>query len=110
MNKILIGLAFLFTCLGGRAGDYNKPIVDEEVVFQEMDGIVAVEAEFFFNQSKNEIRQWYRTSKKETPDAGRDDETANTIYLTLLHLTSNTLLYLTFGRYCEFLYIRIIQA
>ncbi len=34
-----------------------------------------------------------------------DDDTANPIYLTLLHFTSKSLLYWIFGRYHEVLYI-----
>lgn len=54
--------------------DFSNTIVDKEIVFQEKDGLVAVEAEHFYTQSKKEIRTWYRTSKKEitkTKDADR---------------------------------------
>lgn len=53
---------------------FNAPIVDEQVIFEEKDGLVAVEAEFFYKQTKPEIRTWYRTSKNELPSVGRDDD------------------------------------
>lgn len=68
----------------------NKPVVDDQVVFEEKEGIVAVEAEYYYKQSKFEIRQWYRTSKNETPKVGRDDDNphcygaSNNAYLEIL--------------------------
>ncbi len=56
------------------AQNFSDPIVGEEVVFEEKDGLVAVEAEYFYKQSKNNIRQWYRTSKNEVPNVGRDED------------------------------------
>ena len=52
----------------------HNPIVEDDVVFQEADGIVAVEAEYFFKQSKSEIRQWYITAKDKTANVGRDED------------------------------------
>ena len=68
----------------------NIPVVDDQVVFEEKDGIVAVEAEYYYKQSKFEIRQWYITSKNETPKVGRDDDgphcygASNNAYLEIL--------------------------
>ncbi|MEM9586646.1 MAG: DUF5060 domain-containing protein [Planctomycetota bacterium] len=39
----------------------NQPIVDASVVFSEQDGLVAVEAEHFFRQTKDETRKFYLT-------------------------------------------------
>ena len=72
------------------AQDLTAPIVGNEVVFEESGGIVAVEAEYFFKQTKSEIRQWYRTSKNERPSVGRDEDplhcknTGNNAYLEIL--------------------------
>ncbi len=68
----------------------SDPIVDSDVVFQEENGIVAVEAEYFYKQSKSDIRQWYRTSKEEIPEVGRDEDgshcqhAGNNAYLEIL--------------------------
>ena len=73
-----------------KAQDLSKAIVGEDVVFEEKDGIVAVEAEYFYKQTKNDVRAWYRTSKKETPNVGRDDDAphlenaGNDAYLEIL--------------------------
>ncbi|MDX2432411.1 MAG: DUF5060 domain-containing protein [Bacteroides sp.] len=74
MKQILISLIVLGFSINSIANDFSDPIVGEDVVFEEVDGVVAVEAEFFYKQSETEIRQWYRTSKEETPSVGRDED------------------------------------
>lgn len=54
--------------------ELNNPIVDGELVFGEMDGLVAVEAEYFYKQTESTVRQWYRTSNDEVASVGRDDD------------------------------------
>jgi hypothetical protein len=62
----------------------------DKVVFEEKDGIVAVEGEFFYKQSKTEIRQWYITSKSNLPavtpdpDESHIDGAANNAYIEIL--------------------------
>ncbi|MEM0914549.1 MAG: DUF5060 domain-containing protein [Planctomycetota bacterium] len=48
--------------------------VDRSVVFEEVDGLVAVEAEHFSKQDTNDFRAWYPTTTQKTPDVGRDDD------------------------------------
>ncbi len=69
-------LLFTFTLCSNPAFAQNlqNPIVDDDVVFQEADGMVAVEAEYFYKQSKSEIRQWYVTAKDKTTNVGRDED------------------------------------
>ena len=68
----------------------NVPIVSEKLIFEEKDGLVAVEAEYFYKQTKSEIRSWYRTSKNELSKVGRDDDdqhcfgASNNSYLEIL--------------------------
>ena len=45
----------------------EKPMVDDKLIFEEKEGIVAVEAEFFYKQTLTEIRQWYITSSGKLP-------------------------------------------
>ena len=54
--------------------DKSKPIVSEETVFAEKDGIVAVEAEHFFSQTMVEQRQFYLTTKDQTPSVSADGD------------------------------------
>jgi alpha-L-rhamnosidase len=72
------------------------PIVSEEVVFEETGGLVAVEAEHFYKQTKSEVRRWYRTSENESPETGQDGDTrhitgaGNNAYLEVLPDTRAT--------------------
>jgi hypothetical protein len=69
---------------------FHKPIVGEDVLFEESGGLLAVEAEYFYKQSKSEIRRWYRTSKDESVNVGRDEDgphckdAGNSAYLEIL--------------------------
>ena len=40
----------------------TKPIASGDLVFEEVDGLVAVEAEHFFKQEKSDVRAWYLTT------------------------------------------------
>ncbi len=68
----------------------NNAMVTEALVFEEVGGIVAVEAEYFFKQERTDIRKWYRTSKNEQPEVGRDEDSthidgaSNNAYLEIL--------------------------
>ena len=52
--------------------DLAKPIVDSERVFEENGGLVAVEAENFYKQTKTGKRQWYR-SGMDSAEIGPND-------------------------------------
>lgn len=67
-------ITLLAVATSGLAQKFLNPIVDENVVFEEKNGLVAVEAEFFYKQTKNDVRAWHRTSKNETPNVGRDED------------------------------------
>ncbi len=90
MKQILVLLIVVAFTVNAQANEYSNPIVGEDVIFEELDGVVAVEAEFFYKQSLTEIRQWYRTSKNESPSVGRDDDeshvagASNGAYLEIL--------------------------
>lgn len=68
----------------------NNPIVSETIIFNETNGLLAVEAEYFYKQTKTDVRQWYRVSRNETPIAGRDADdshclgASNNAYLEIL--------------------------
>ncbi|WP_221892433.1 hypothetical protein [Winogradskyella flava] len=76
--------------LNAQSTNFNMPIVDDDVIFMENNGVVAVEAEYFNKQSKSEIRQWYITSKDAVSHVGRDDDThhhsgaSNAAYIEIL--------------------------
>lgn len=93
-TKLFISLAVLLTSVAfsskAQTSKFNAPIVNDSVIFEEKAGLVAVEAEFFFKQTKSEVREWYRTSKDESPSVGRDDDAphcygaSNNAYLEVL--------------------------
>ncbi len=92
--KSIIIAAFFIIFFGGltkaQSKKFTNPIVDENLIFEEKMGAVAVEAEFFYKQSKTEVREWFRSSKFENPQAGRDADTlhvsgaSNNAYLEIL--------------------------
>ena len=45
----------------------QRPIVAESVIFAEVDGFVAIEAEHFFDQTKDDVRAFYLTTADQTP-------------------------------------------
>ncbi len=73
-NFIVFLIVFTFFSSSVIAQIFNNPIVGKDAVFEEEYGIVAVEAEYFYKQSKSDIRQWYRTSKEEVPQVGPDED------------------------------------
>ncbi|MEQ9287454.1 MAG: DUF5060 domain-containing protein [Cyclobacteriaceae bacterium] len=78
------------------AGNLQAQINNPNVVFEEQNGILAVEAEYFHEQTKSDARKWYRTSKMESPAPGQDPDgphvagSANNAYLELLPDTRTT--------------------
>ena len=43
----------------------TQPIIHENNIFEEHEGIVAVEAEYFYSQTKTDLRNWHRITKNE---------------------------------------------
>ncbi|MFG6686783.1 hypothetical protein ACGK9U_09395 [Mariniflexile sp. HNIBRBA6329] len=88
--KITILIVLFGQLVQGQSTKFNAPIVSEELVFEEKEGLLAVEAEHFYKQIKSEIRAWYRTSKEETPRVGRDEDeqhcfgASNNAYIEIL--------------------------
>ena len=75
---ILVLFVFINTaCKQGKSVDLSAPIVSEKVVFEELDGLLALEAEHFFAQTETEIRKWYITGKNGIPDVTPDADTAH---------------------------------
>ncbi|MBV5349111.1 hypothetical protein JZU61_05605, partial [bacterium] len=63
-----IGL-FLFNATSILQAQTEKPIVNNQLIFEEKDGLVAVEAELFYKQILTQNRQWYITSSGKLPSA-----------------------------------------
>ena len=56
-----------------KMGPKVKPIA-AGVIFEEVNGLVAVEAEFFDSQTKDDVRRWYIIGKNEAPDVAPDGD------------------------------------
>lgn len=52
----------------------TDPIIQQQIFFEEKEGSVAVEAEYFYKQSKTNSREWHRTNKHQTPQVEPDKD------------------------------------
>jgi hypothetical protein len=90
-NLLVFG-AMLFFALPVCALAQNtaKPIVDNNVVFEEVNGLVVVEAEHFYKQTLDEVRQWHITAPGLYPKVLPDHDpihiegASNNAYIELL--------------------------
>src|SRR5687767_13090680 len=69
---LLLSLLFGFSIAHG--GEATAPIVADDVVFEERDGVVAVEAEHFFKQTRDGVRAWHITSSLAAPGVSLDGD------------------------------------
>ena len=70
ITLLIANVAVLFAATGLA----QEPIVDGTVVFAEKDGQLAIEAEHFFKQTKADVRAFYLTHSKLTPDLTPDGD------------------------------------
>lgn len=72
------------------ADDFTLPIANDALVFEEKDGVLAVESEHFYKQSAKEVRAWYITSSKNSaalkpdPDASHIAGASGGAYVEIL--------------------------
>ena len=64
----LAGLILCYWGLAHATVRLAQPIVATDVVFEEVNGLVAVEAEHFYRQTLTDIRQWYIVFDETAPD------------------------------------------
>ncbi len=57
-----------------KSRDLTQPVIARDLEFEEVDGLVAVEAEDFFDQSLIDTRAWFRSSAEATPDVLPDGD------------------------------------
>jgi hypothetical protein len=69
-------LAFLAALHGPalNAADLTRPIAPADLIFEEVDGMVAVEAEHFYKQTRAEKRAWHLTSPRHLPEVQPDPD------------------------------------
>ena len=92
--KRMYALSLLFSVLGLTLclfeTNAQEPPLSDWIVFEEIDGILSVEAEYFYKQTHDEQRKWYVTHKENLPNVGRDEDTphifesSNNAYLEVL--------------------------
>lgn len=56
------------------AADFTRPIAGPNLVFEELDGLVAIEAEHFVAQTQTEKRGWHITSPESVPNVQPDGD------------------------------------
>lgn len=65
-------------CLQFASGQgVSNPVVEASTHFNEVDGLVAVEAEHFFKQELKDVRAFYMTNSEETPKFEPDGDPAH---------------------------------
>lgn len=73
MFSMLVGSAWMLCATAG-CGATAGPLVSSDVVFEEVDGLVAVEAEHFFKQTHTDVRRWYLTTIQASPGIEPDGD------------------------------------
>lgn len=88
----IVTILFTITCLflDAQNDALSLPIINNALTFEEQNGSVSIEAEYFYQQSLTQKRKWFRTSKEELPKIGRDEDkqhvydASNNAYLEIL--------------------------
>ncbi|WP_187269302.1 hypothetical protein [Algibacter pacificus] len=89
-NIFTVFILMIFISLNAQNDTLSLPIINNLVTFEEQNGKVAIEAEYFHEQTLTKKRKWFRTSKNELPKAGRDEDkhhvydASNNAYLEIL--------------------------
>ena len=74
---VLIVMSFTFTATWAGGPDARRPIAGQDVVFEEVDGVAAVEAEHFGKQTLNKVRSWYIFTPGQQPKIDPDGDPAH---------------------------------
>ena len=74
IRNLVIRFGFIVACAITSVTLAQQPMVDADVVFQETDGVLAVEAEHFFKQTKADVRAFHLTTKSDAPGLTPDGD------------------------------------
>jgi len=78
IGKVILFFAMAYAAIAfevnAQSVEHAQPRVGADVVFDEENGLLVVEAEHFFRQSQSEIRQWFITSKGGVPNITPDPD------------------------------------
>ena len=78
VTVILMSVMFCaFTAARAADTDARAPIVGQDVVFEEVGGVAAVEAEHFYKQTLNKVRSWYLFTPGQQPEITPDGDPAH---------------------------------
>lgn len=78
-NAAKVGYQFKASKADKETVALTQPITSDDLVLEEVDGLVAVEAEHFIEQQKHEIRAWFRVSENQVPLLKPDIDTPHLI-------------------------------
>lgn len=90
LKSFLALCIFLFNVVTELQAQTEKPVVNNKLIFEEQNGLVAIEAELFCKQSQSEIRQWHITSSGKlpivtpNPDPEHIEGVSNNAYIEIL--------------------------
>ena len=74
---VMLLVALMLACYPAESSRAQRPIVSEQLVFGERDGLVAAEAEHFVRQSATDQRAFYLTHRDETPNISPDADASH---------------------------------
>ncbi|MEM9081593.1 MAG: DUF5060 domain-containing protein [Verrucomicrobiota bacterium] len=64
----------LLATLSSLAAKPATPLINSDTIFEEKDGLIAIEAEHFHSQTITDTRAWYLTTKENTPKTSSDGD------------------------------------
>jgi len=74
LSAVILALLVSSFVLKAQTNEQAKSIVTTDLVFNEKSGMVAVEGEHFYKQTRTELRHWFITSKEKVPQAKPDPD------------------------------------
>lgn len=72
-----VATTMLAAVLHAQASESTTPLAGPDLVFEEADGVLAIEAEHFYQQTLTDKRAWHITSSKSAPDIKPDADPAH---------------------------------
>ncbi len=72
ISMLVMFCEFTTACAAGPGA--RQPIVGQDVVFEEVGGVVAVEAEHFHKQTLDKVRSWYLFTPDQQPKVDPDGD------------------------------------
>ncbi|WP_172665967.1 hypothetical protein [Flammeovirga sp. OC4] len=84
--RSLLFIFFIATSCSAQITTPERSLVNRNTIFEEKEGIVAVEAEYFYKQEKKNIRKWFKSENLDQSDLVQKGlvEASNNNYIQIL--------------------------